>query len=84
MQIVIVRRQKTRVLTSAEELQKALTEAGMVATIVDFSALSFSQQVQCFLEPLTLPPPWSCHAFIPQHPTGPGNVALEQPCEGDV
>ena len=43
--VVIARRQRTRILANAGELQVRLAAAGLNAAIVDFAAMSFKDQV---------------------------------------
>ena len=43
--VVIARRQRTRILANAGELQVRLAAAGINAAVVDFGAMSFESQV---------------------------------------
>ena len=43
--VVIAKRRVTRVLADAAELRQSLEAAGMEASVVDFGAISFAEQV---------------------------------------
>lgn len=61
--VVIVQRQHTRVLIDAVEIQQQLIEEGIEASVVDFSVMTFAQQV-CTVQHRTL---W-CTTHCPRYP----------------